>query len=85
MYERSRINVKVEPRSNLRFTGGTAIHCLNFSYVGQFTCVQAVRTKKLRDSGNPPEKTLLKCRAYSVPNLINDLGATTDSKGVRTK
>ena len=36
-------------------------------------------------SRNPPYKTLLKCRAYSVPNLINDLSATTDSKGVHTK
>ena len=82
MYQRSRVNVKFEPRSNFTFTRDTVVHCLNFSYVPQFTCV---RTKNLRDSGNPPEKTLLKCRVYSVPNLINDLSATTYSKGVHTK
>ena len=46
MYERPRINVKVEPRSTITFTRG-------LSYIASivFTCV---RMEKLRVSGNQP-------------------------------
>ena len=46
-YGRSRVNVKVEPRSTFTFTRG-------LSYIASFTRVnfRSVRTEKLRDSGN---------------------------------
>ena len=54
MYERPRINVKVEPRSTLTFTRA-------LSYIASilFTCVKftSVRTEKLRVSGNQPYLT----------------------------
>ena len=49
MYGRSRVNVKVEPRSAFTFTHGLPyIASILFTPV-KFTCV---RTEKLRDSGN---------------------------------
>ena len=51
IYGRSRINVKVEPRSTFTFTRGLSyIASISFTRVN-FTCV---RTEKLRDSGNQP-------------------------------
>ena len=48
---RSRVNAKVEPRSTFTFTRGLSyITSILFTRV-KFTCV---RTRKLRDSGNPP-------------------------------
>ena len=60
MYERPRINVKVEPRSTITFTRGLSyIASISIS----FTCVKfaSVRTEKLRVSGiqpyNGPDKS----------------------------
>ena len=51
IYGRSRINVKVEPRSTFTFTRGLSyIASISFTRVN-FTCV---RTEKLRDGGNQP-------------------------------
>ena len=51
IYGRSRINVKVEPRSTFTFTRGLSyIAFISFTRVN-FTCA---RTEKLRDSGNQP-------------------------------
>ena len=49
MYGRSRVNVKVEPRSTFTFTRG-----LSYIASSSFTRVnfRCVRTEKLRDSGN---------------------------------
>ena len=49
MYGRSRVNVKVEPRSTFKFTPG-----LSYIASSSFTRVnfRCVRTEKLRDSGN---------------------------------
>ena len=51
MYERPRINVKVEPRSTLTFTR-------SLSYIASILCTRvkfaSVRTEKLRVSGNQP-------------------------------
>ena len=46
MYERPRINVKVEPRSTLTFTR-------SLSYIASILFTR-VRTEKLRVSGNQP-------------------------------
>ena len=55
IYERSRINVKVKRDSTFTFKG---VCKRDLSYVASilFTRVEftAVRTKKLRDTGNPP-------------------------------
>ena len=51
MYGRSRVNVKVEPRSTLTLTRGVSyIAYISFTQV-IFMCV---RTEKLRHSGNQP-------------------------------
>ena len=51
MYGRSRVNVKVEPRSTFTFTRDLSyIASISFTRVN-FTCV---RTETLRDSGNQP-------------------------------
>ena len=51
MYGRSRVNVKVEPRSTFTLTRGVSyIAYISFTQV-IFTCV---RTEKLRHSGNQP-------------------------------
>ena len=47
MYGRSRVNVKVKPRSTFTFTRG-------LSYIASIS-VTRLRTEKLRDSGNHPE------------------------------
>ena len=51
LYGRSRVYVKVEPRSNFTFTCGLSyIASISFTHV-HFTYI---RTEKLRDSGNQP-------------------------------
>ena len=56
MYRRSRVNVKVEPRSTFTFTRGLSyIASISFTRVN-FTCVN--RTEKLRDNGNQPQGTM---------------------------
>ena len=51
MYGRSRVNVKVEPRSTFTLTRGVSyIAYISFTQV-IFMCV---RTEKLRHSGNQP-------------------------------
>ena len=51
LYGRSRVYVKVEPRSTFTFTRGLSyITSISFTHVN-FTCV---RTEKIRDGGNQP-------------------------------
>ena len=70
MYERSRVNVKVEPRSTFTFTRG-------LSYIASilFTRVKfsRVRTEKLCDSGNQTLSARpngVRPRDFTVQHLI---------------
>ena len=69
MYGRSRVNVKVEPRSTFPFTRDRLyITSIIFTRV-KFTCV---RTEKLRNSGNQQRKrlSLLCCFRWPVVMLV---------------
>ena len=68
LYGRSRVYIKVEPRSTLTFTCGLShIASISLTHVN-FTYI---RTEKLRDSGNQPlcikevSKNALKKRMFS--------------------
>ena len=66
MYGRSRVNVKVEPRSTFPFTRGLLyIASIIFTLV-KFTCV---RTEKVRYSGNQQRKRHLR-RLFPLAQLV---------------
>ena len=63
MYGRSRVNVKVEPRSTFTFTRG-----LSYIASSSFTLVNlsCVRTEKLRDSRNQHLAILFRDQRFSL-------------------